>query len=131
MLFLNDNKNHEWSYACLMTHTFALEPEELTAEMRQTIGQAAEVVSVNLRGAYIYKSAADDDIDCFVLHSPAGYIMVMSSEAAKLNLETLAFILAEADHDAAQFGPEIEYDCSAAYSKGQKRKQEARKPVGV
>lgn len=131
MLFLNDNKNHEWSYCSLMTHTFASEPEELTAEMRETIEQAAEVVSVNLRGAYIYKSAADDDIDCFVLHSPAGYIMVMSSEAAKLNLETLAYIFGEADYDAAQFGPEIEYDCSAAYSKGQKRKQEARKPVGV
>ena len=131
MIFVNDRKDHQWSFCSLMTHTFALEPEELTAEMRQTIEQAAEVVSVNLRGAYIYKSAADDDIDCFVLHSPAGYIMVLSSVAARLNLETMAYIFGEADYDAAQFGPEVEYDCSAAYSKGQKRAQEAREAEAV
>lgn len=131
MLFLNDNKNHEWSYACLLTHTFAAEPEEITTEMRETIERAAGVISVSLHGIYVYKGAGDDDIDCFVMHTPGGYVLVLSSECARLNVETLGFIFAEADQDASLYGPEIEVDVPAAYSRVRKRAPDAREAVGV
>ncbi len=131
MLFLNDNKNHEWSYACLLTHTFAAEPEEITTEMRETIERAAEVISVNIHGVFVYKAQDSDDIDSFILHSPGGYILVLSSECAKLNTETLGFIFAEADQDASLYGPEIEVDVPKAYSRVKNRAPDAREAVGV
>ena len=117
MYFVNDCKDHRWSYCSLMTHTFAAEPEEITTEMRETIERAAEVVSVSLHGIYVYKGAGDDDIDCFVMHTPGGYVLVLSSECARLNVETLGFIFAEADQDASLYGPEIEVDVPKAYSR--------------
>ena len=131
MLFLNDNKNHEWSYACLLTHTFAVEPEEITDQMRQTIERAVEVVSVSLHAIYVYKGAGDDDIDCFVMHTPGGYVLVLSSAVAGLNVETLGIIFAEADQDASMYGPEIEVDVPAAYSRVKKRAQDAGEPLAV
>jgi hypothetical protein len=131
MLFLNDNKNHEWSYCSLMCHIYAAEPETITTEMRETIQKASAVISVHIRGVLVYESAGADDIDAFMLHSPSGFVLVLSSEAAKLNVETLAFIFAEADQDASLYGPEIEVDIPAAYSRVKKRAQDAREAVGV
>lgn len=131
MYFVNDCKDHRWSYCSLMCHVYAVEAEELTAEMRETIQRAAEVISVNIHGAFVYESAGADDIDVFVLHSPSGYILVMSSECTRLNVETLGYMFGEADADAASFGPEVEVDIPAAYSRSRKRAQDAGEAVGV
>ena len=129
MLFLNDNKNHEWSYACLMCHVYAAEAETITAEMRETIERAAVVISVPLRGCFVYRSNAEDDIDGFVLLTPGGYVLVVSSELAKVNVETMTAIFREVDQDALDFGPETEVNVSALNEKAKKRAQETREPA--
>ena len=130
MRFLNDTRDHEWSYCCLMCHVYALEPEELTAEMRETIARAAEKISVQLRGCFVYESNAEDDVDAFVLLTPGGYVLVLSSELAKCDLETMNIIFEEVDQDTLKFGPETQLDVPSLNEKAQKRAQETREPVG-
>ena len=131
MYFINDKKDHLWSYCSIMCHVFAAEAAELTTEMRQNIEKAGAVISVALAGTFVYVGQGEDDVDAFILHTPSGFVLVMSSEAAKLNAETLAYIFGEVDRDASLYGPELEYNCAAAYSKQQKRAPDAREPLAV
>ena len=131
MIFVNDRKDHQWSFCSLMCHAFAEEAEAITAEMREAIERAAELISVPLCGCFVYRSNDEDDVDSFILLTPIGYVLVVSSELAKVNSETMSVIFQEVDQDALEFGPETEVNVSALNEKAKKRAQEAREAEAV
>ncbi len=108
MKFFNDCADHELSFCSLMTHSFPA--EELDAETRSRVEEAARVFSVELRGVFVYSSAAEDDVDSFVLATPGGFAWVLSSEAAKAGPIELRYFARQADADASEFGPETSVD---------------------
>lgn len=105
--FVNDKVDQLWSFCALMTHSYPIDADSISPEMRGNIIAACEAVNA-VTGVYVYRAAMDDDVDCFMMQTPSGYVLTLSSEAAKKNTETLEYFVRQADLDAWFFGPEVE-----------------------
>lgn len=118
MRFVNDKADHEQAYCSLMTRTHPA--EAINEEARSRITKACEDMRVPVSGCYVYRSESEDDVDAFVLASPGGYMMVLSSEAADVDAETMSYFCKQADADAFEHGPETAVDVQKLNQKPEK-----------
>ena len=105
--------NDETQKMCMIqTNTEAVETvtKETLERLEKVYGVCAPVVSDDLErieSVYLFRDAVPD---CFVLHTPNGLVLCLSSEMASKNEATLKCCMVEALLDAAMYGPETMLD---------------------